>query len=358
MKKSLYVPGTVLAVLVCCCCGGAEGTVNAAWLNARVFPELKAPVAVKLPRNKKVEITKLHGPWLEIVAPDTTPVFASAAYLDGNRALRDINLRIKPAANAAVIGRARKGDTVKPVSVPDRFGWIHLAPLPEMRLYVYKEYVTYDAAQVPAAKTAPAPDPAPEKKTDAPQEKKTEVPAKPAPAPAPAPEKKTEKAPVKPAPAPAPGPAPEKKAEKAPAKPAPAPAPAPEKKAAKAPAKRAPAPAPAPEKKAAKAPAKKGFQLSAAHKAQLVSLGVDLKKQEKYQQNGMLVSVTQPTGECTAYALTDVVSSRSLGFVFAEPPIQLKTMVNKTVAVKGIAFRIPSWRNPVVAVESITVVGE
>ena len=46
----------------------------------------------------------------------------------------------------------------------------------------------------------------------------------------------------------------------------------------------APAPAPAPEKKAAKAPAKKGFQLSAAHKAQLVSLGVDLKKQEKYQK--------------------------------------------------------------------------
>ena len=84
MKKNLFLAGSAFALLVCLACEGAEGIVNAAWLNARVFPELKSPVAVKLPRNKKVEVTKRHGLWLEIVAPDTTPVFASAAFLDEN----------------------------------------------------------------------------------------------------------------------------------------------------------------------------------------------------------------------------------------------------------------------------------
>ncbi|MBQ7696369.1 MAG: SH3 domain-containing protein, partial [Lentisphaeria bacterium] len=196
MKKNLFLAGSAFALLVCLACEGAEGIVNAAWLNARVFPELKSPVAVKLPRNKKVEVTKRHGLWLEIVAPDTTPVFASAAFLDETKVLRDINLRIRPAAGAAVIGRVRKGDTLKAVSSPDRFGWVQVAPLPEMRLYVYKDYVTYDPAQVPVARMTPAGE---EKKNEQPAEAKA-APVKPAPAPAPAPTP----APAKAAPAPAP----------------------------------------------------------------------------------------------------------------------------------------------------------
>ena len=217
MKKNLFLAGSAFALLVCLACEGAEGIVNAAWLNARVFPELKSPVAVKLPRNKKVEVTKRHGLWLEIAAPDTTPVFASAAFLDENKVLRDINLRIRPAAGAAVIGRVRKGDTLKAVSTPDRFGWVQVAPLPEMRLYVYKDYVTYDPAKVPVAKMTPAR-----------EEKKTEQ------APAKTADAKAAPAPVKPAPAPAkaaPAPAQEKTvpAKAAPASEKPAPAPAPKK---------------------------------------------------------------------------------------------------------------------------------
>ena len=302
MKKNLFLAGTSFALLVCLACEGAEGIVNAAWLNARVFPELKSPVAVKLPRNKKVEVTKRHGLWLEIVAPDTTPVFASAAFLDENKVLRDINLRIRPAAGAAVIGRVRKGDTLKAVSSPDRFGWVQVAPLPEMRLYVYKDYVSYDASQVPVARMTP---PAEEKKAEPPADPKT------APAPVPAP------APVKPAPAPA---------------------------------KAVPAPAPA--------PAKKAFVLTPARRAQLNTIHADLTKPEKYEKTGKLVKVSQQNGGCTAYALLDTSTGLGLGFVFAEAPIRLDKLVDKDVAVRGTAYRVSGWQNPVVGVETISVVRE
>ena len=367
MKKNLFSAGTAFALLVCLACEGAEGIVNAAWLNARVFPELKSPVAVKLPRNKKVEVTKRHGLWLEIAAPDITPVFASAAFLDENKVLRDINLRIRPAAGAAVIGRVRKGDTLKAVSTPDRFGWVQVAPLPEMRLYVDKDYVTYDPAQVPVARLAPAKEEKKTEKAPAPPADAKAVPATaPAPAkaaPAPAPEKAAPApapAPVKAAPAqakPAPAPA---KAAPVPAKPAPAPA-----KAAPVPAKPAPAQAkaaPAPAKpapaKAAPAQAKKGFELTPARKAQLLALDADLKKPEKFEKNGRLVAVRRPAGECTAYALLDIIDGHSLGFVFAEAPVQLKKLENKEVAVKGVAYRVSGWRNPVVGIETVSVIGE
>lgn len=353
MKKNLISAGTAFALLVCLACEGAEGIVNAAWLNARVFPELKSPVAVKLPRNKKVEVTKRHGLWLEIAAPDITPVFASAAFLDENKVLRDINLRIRPAAGAAVIGRVRKGDTLKAVSTPDRFGWVQVAPLPEMRLYVYKDYVTYDPAQVPVARLAPAKE---EKKTEKAPAPPADAKAVPATAPAPA-KAAPAPAPEKAAPAPAPAPV---KAAPAQAKPAPAPA-----KAAPVPAKPAPAQAkaaPAPAKpapaKAAPAQAKKGFELTPARKAQLLALDADLKKTEKFEKNGRLVAVRRPAGECTAYALLDIIDGHSLGFVFAEAPVQLKKLENKEVAVKGVAYRVSGWRNPVVGIETVSVIGE
>ena len=346
MKKNWILSGIAAVMVAGVCCGGAEGIINASWLNARVFPELKASVAVKLPRGKKVEIVTVHGAWLEVVAPDITPVFAAAAYLDGNKALRDMNLRIRPAGSAAVIGRIRKGETLKAVSVPDRFGWVQVAPLADMRVYVYKEYVTYDAAKVPAAKNIAqkekkaAPAPVKEEKKAAPAPVKEEKKAAPAPVKE---EKKAAPAPVKE----------EKKAAPAPVKE--------EKKAAPAPVKEEKKAAPAPvkkEKKAAVKKAEKPFELTAASKKQLLELNADVKNGKKFEKKGRVVAVARPAGSCTAFALTDLVDGHSLGFIFAEAPVQLKDMVNKEVAVKGIAYKVANWRNPVVAVTSISLIGE
>ena len=398
MKKHFFVLSVSALLAAGFCCGAVEGIVTASALNARVFPELKSPAAVKLYRGKKVEIFQRHGAWLEIAAPDVTPVYASAVYLNGNVALRDMNLRIRPHGKAAVIGRIKKGTVLKAVTEPNRYGWVQVAPLADMRLYVMRDYVNYDSSKVPVARKAnsPAPAPAPEKKVapaPAPVPVKKAAPV-PAPekkvAPAPAPEKKVAPAPapekkVAPAPTPvpvkkaAPAPAPEKKAAPTPApekKAAPAPAPAPEKKVAPAPEKKvapapekkaAPVPAPAPEKKVAPAPVKKvvpvpavkaAFDLLPQRKRELINIGADITRNSEYNKTGRLVAVPNPSGDCTTYALVNSSSGMNQGFIFAEAPIDLKKMLEKNVAVKGFAYKVAKWSNPVVCALEVKVVGE
>lgn len=340
MKRGFFALGIAVLMVSGFCCGAVEGVINASRLNARVFPELKSPSAVKLPRGKKVEIFKRHGAWLEIAAPDITPVFASAAYLHGNKVIRDMNLRIRPDSKSAVVGRVAKGTVLKAVTEPDRYGWVQVAPLPELRLYVMRDYVTFDASKVPvAAFTAPA------------SVKKAEA------APAPAPEKKVE---------PAPAPAPEKKVETAPVPaPAPAPVPAPGQKIEPAPVPLVIYPAPKAETVSAAAPVKMAeiapvgsFELSPARRRELINIGTDITTYTEFKSPGRLVAVPQPTVDCTSYALVTIADSTSLGFCFADAPIDLKKMVDKCVEVKGYAYKVSDWKNPVVAVTEIKVIGE
>ena len=315
MKKHFFALSVALLMVCGFCCGAVEGTVSASMLNARVFPELKSPAAVKLPRGKKVEIFSRHGLWLEIAAPDITPVYTSAAYLSGNMVIRDVNLRIRPHAKAAVIGRVQRGTQLKAVSEPDRFGWVQVAPLADMRLYVMRDYVIHDAAKVPVAKQSGA------------------LPGQKA---APAPEKKAEAV---------------KKA-------VPAPAPAPEKKA-DAVKKAAPAPAPAPEKKADTVnTAAPPFELLPQRKRELINIGTDITKNTRFEKTGRLVAVLNPNGSCTTFALVGISDSRSMGFIFAEAPIELKKYVEKVIEVKGYAYKVSGWRNPVVCATEVKAIGE
>ena len=333
MKKHRFFSVAAFLLLAGFSCGAAEGTVNASWLNARVFPELKSPSAVKLPRGKKVEIFKRHGAWLEIAAPDITPVYASAACINGQVVVRDVNLRVRPHIKGAVIGRVKKGTVLKAVSEPDRYGWVQLAPLPELRLYVVRDYVTFDDSQVPVAEL---------KKIAAPQEEKKAVSA-----PVKKEEEKAVSAPVKKEEEKA-VPAPVKKEEK---KAAPAPVKKEEKKAAAAPAKKE-------VKKAAAAPAPVKFELTAARKRELINIGSDITKNAPFSNSGRLVAVPNPSGDCTAVALIGLSDGRSLGFLFAEAPIMLKKYIDKEVSVKGFAYRVKGWRNPVVAVTAISEIGK
>ena len=365
MKKHFFALSVALLMVCGFCCGAVEGTVSASMLNARVFPELKSPAAVKLPRGKKVEIFSRHGLWLEIAAPDITPVYTSAAYLSGNMVIRDVNLRIRPHAKAAVIGRVQKGTQLKAVSEPDRFGWVQVAPLADMRLYVMRDYVIHDAAKVPVAKQSGAlpgqkTAPAPEKKAEAVKkeipapapEKKAEAVKKAAPAPAPAPEKKAET--VKKA---VPAPAPEKKAETV-KKEIPAPAPVKKAEAVKKEIP-APAPAPAPEKKAETVKkAAPAFELLPQRKRELINIGTDITKNTRFEKTGRLVAVLNPNGSCTTFALVGISDSRSMGFIFAEAPIELKKYVEKVIEVKGYAYKVSGWRNPVVCATEVKAIGE
>ena len=355
MKKYLRFGSIAVAVMLAGYCAAVpvEGLVTAAKLNARIFPELKSPAVTKLYKGQKLMIFKRHGAWLEIAAPGSTPVYAAAAYVRNNRVLRDISLRTQPAVSGPEIKRVRKGTILKAVSEPDRYGWVQVAPTEDMRLYVVQDYVKYDKANVPVAEKGEMPAgpeavPAPVKK-EAPKAAAAPAPVKkeaPKAVAAPAPVKKeAPKAVVAPAPV-------KKEAPKAVAAPAPVKKEAPKAVVAPAPVKKeAPKAAPAPVQ------AKK-FALSDEDKRELLNIGVDIKAPVPYAQKGILVAVDKPSGNCTRYALADAKDGSNKGFLFADPAVKLEEMINKTVAVKGFAYRNEKWKNPVVGVSEITVAGE
>ena len=65
-----------------------------------------------------------------------------------------------------------------------------------------------------------------------------------------------------------------------------------------------------------------------------------------------------PSGDCTTYALVSNATGMSQGFIFAEAPIDLKKMLDKNVSVKGFAYKVAKWRNPVVCAVEVKVIGE
>ena len=342
MKKHWIFCGVTLlcAASILCSAEGVEGVITASWLNARIFPALKSSRVTKLPRGQKVSIFQRHGGWLEIAAPDTTPVFASAAYISGNKVLRDLNLRTSPDNKGPVIARVKKGTLLKAVSEPNRYGWVQVAPSADMRLYVVENYVSYDKNKVPVARNGFMPQVTAEKKAEAAPvtgkvpvaaEKKAEVEKKAAPAP----EKKAEAAKKA-------APAAEKKVAPAAEK-----APVAEKKAEVA--KKA---APAVEKKA-----EAKFELTVERKQELLNIGADITNPAPYAQSGILVAGPNPGGDCTKYALAGSADGSNKGFLFAAASVKLDTMLEKEVTVKGFAYRVPKWKNPVVAVTQITSAG-
>ena len=362
--KKYWTFGSIAAMVMLggyCIAAPVEGVVTAVKLNARIFPELKSPAVTKLYKGQKVMIFQRHGGWLEIAAPGSTPVFASAAYISGNKVVRDISLRTKPAISGPEIKRVKKGTSLKAVAEPDRYGWVRVAPTEDMRLYVVQDYVAYDSTSVPVAKKGEMPAAPALEKQEAPQAAVAPAPVKqeaPKPAVAPAPVKqeapKAAPAPAgvkKEAPKAAPAPAGVKKeAPKAAVAPAPVKQEAPK-------AAVAPAPVKKEAPKAAPAQAKK-FELSDEDKRELLNIGVDINAPAPYAQKGILVAVDKPSGNCTRYALADAKNGSNKGFVFAAPELKLETMVNKIVAVKGFAYRNAKWKNPVVGVAEITLAGE
>ena len=109
----------------------------------------------------------------------------------------------------------------------------------------------------------------------------------------------------------------------------------------------------APEKKAAPA-----FDLLPQRKRELINIGTDITRNTRFEKTGRLVAVLKPNGDCTTYALVGVEDGRSMGFVFAEAPIDLKKFVDKKIEVKGYAYKVSGWKNPVVCATEVKAIGE
>ena len=273
----------------------AEGVVTADVLNIRTQPDLKSAVAVKLDKGFKVEVLGESGDFVEIAIPVTAPVYISAVYLNEGKTTAPLKMYTAGSTAAASYGVLPKGSEVKMLEI-DRYGWAKIEPPAGIKLYAAKRYVavTPDAAK-PEAKVEEKKDVKPETKPEAKAEEKKDV----------KPETK-----------------PEAKVE--------------EKKDVK------------PEAKAEAAAV-----MTAATEKALADIGVDLQKGTAVTVTGTLLKLENTTVPILQFVL---MRNGTHEYYLCSDRFQLASYGAAPVTIRGRSFRVPSWRVPVLYIESVTPV--
>ncbi len=273
----------------------AEGVVTADVLNIRTQPDLKSAVAVKLDKGFKVEVLGESGDFVEIAIPVTAPVYISAVYLNEGKTTAPLKMYTAGSTAAASYGVLPKGSEVKMLEI-DRYGWAKIEPPAGIKLYAAKRYVavTPDAAK-PEAKVEEKKDVKPETKPEAKAEEKKDV----------KPETK-----------------PETKVE--------------EKKDVK------------PEAKAEAAAV-----MTAATEKALADIGVDLQKGTAVTVTGTLLKLENTTVPILQFVL---MRNGTHEYYLCSDRFQLASYGAAPVTIRGRSFRVPSWRVPVLYIESVTPV--
>ena len=273
----------------------AEGVVTADVLNIRTQPDLKSAVAVKLDKGFKVEVLGESGDFVEIAIPVTAPVYISAVYLNEGKTTAPLKMYTAGSTAAASYGVLPKGSEVKMLEI-DRYGWAKIEPPAGIKLYAAKRYVavTPDAAK-PEAKAEEKKDVKPETKPEAKAEEKKDV----------KPETK-----------------PEAKVE--------------EKKDVK------------PEAKAEAAAV-----MTAATEKALADIGVDLQKGTAVTVTGTLLKLENTTVPILQFVL---MRNGTHEYYLCSDRFQLASYGAVPVTIRGRSFRVPSWRVPVLYIESVTPV--
>ena len=289
----------------------AEGVVTADVLNIRTQPDLKSAVAVKLDKGFKVEVLGESGDFVEIAIPVTAPVYISAVYLNEGKTTAPLKMYTAGSTAAASYGVLPKGSEVKMLEI-DRYGWAKIEPPAGIKLYAAKRYVavTPDAAK-PEAKVEEKKDVKPETKPEAKVEEKKDVKPETKPE-AKAEEKKDVKPETKP----------EAKAE--------------EKKDVK------------PEAKAEAAAV-----MTAATEKALADIGVDLQKGTAVTVTGTLLKLENTTVPILQFVL---MRNGTHEYYLCSDRFQLASYGAAPVTIRGRSFRVPSWRVPVLYIESVTPV--
>ena len=289
----------------------AEGVVTADVLNIRTQPDLKSAVAVKLDKGFKVEVLGESGDFVEIAIPVTAPVYISAVYLNEGKTTAPLKMYTAGSTAAASYGVLPKGSEVKMLEI-DRYGWAKIEPPAGIKLYAAKRYVavTPDAAK-PEAKVEEKKDVKPETKPEAKVEEMKDV------KPETKPEAKVEeKKDVKPETKP------ETKVE--------------EKKDVK------------PEAKAEAAAV-----MTAATEKALADIGVDLQKGTAVTVTGTLLKLENTTVPILQFVL---MRNGTHEYYLCSDRFQLASYGAAPVTIRGRSFRVPSWRVPVLYIESVTPV--
>jgi len=167
-KKSLLIITQVILASLICFSSALAGSlfsaqINSDGINVRADSTVTSEIICNVKRGDIVEVTAESYDWCKVRLPKDCPAFIRKdmiSTIDEKNAqvIKDrVNIRLKPAESARIIGKAEKGEalTVKAASgdwykiipVNDSFGWVH------------KKFLTRVSA-LPKKETPLAPEPA------------------------------------------------------------------------------------------------------------------------------------------------------------------------------------------------------
>jgi uncharacterized protein YgiM (DUF1202 family) len=170
-----------------------------ATLHSEVITQLRKAETVTVLEDITVEKPKPGEPaqWSKILLPTNTPVWVHASFIEPNtKAVQptQLNVRAGPGENYSVLGRLKRGDTVKEIRRVDN--WLEIEPPPGTYAFVASDLLEKPTTVA----AAPGPEPAKAKETKAAKAEPAQttpaavpattvpVPPEPTPAPAKAPE--------------------------------------------------------------------------------------------------------------------------------------------------------------------------
>ncbi len=120
------------------------GKVKGKKVRLRLKPDLDSQIIRELVKNDLLSIAGESGDFYAVQPPEGTKAYVFRSFIldnvvEGNR----VNVRLEPNLEAPVIGHLNAGDKVQGVVSPLNNKWLEIAPTPDTRFYVAKEYIDY-----------------------------------------------------------------------------------------------------------------------------------------------------------------------------------------------------------------------
>jgi hypothetical protein len=121
------------------------GKIKGRKVRMRLRPDLDSRIIKELSKNELVMIIGEKGDFWAVQAPAGTKAYIFRSFVldnvvEGNR----VNVRLEPSLDAPVIGHMSAGDKIEnPTISPINPKWFEIAPPPQTRFYIAKEYVEY-----------------------------------------------------------------------------------------------------------------------------------------------------------------------------------------------------------------------
>jgi len=125
-------------------------------VNMRAKPRLNAEVVIQAQYDDQLTAYEIGEEWIEVVAPEAVNLWVSKKFVQSPQntiGANRVNVRAGPSINYNIVDTLSLGDSVVPrgKEIQD---WIQIAPTPDSRIWIHRDFVEILTEMPPAAEKA------------------------------------------------------------------------------------------------------------------------------------------------------------------------------------------------------------